>query len=190
MDWSLRQLDFCSLILRLQPQLLMLMLILMEFKLTRTEFSSIKVSKQTGLLNGDTLTSLSQDSGPAGLCSHLPIISFCLLSSLLLLFQEDGPNRDISHGTLSSCHIQSKLFSTSHSCQAKFQSTSQTSKISKKFQVKPSKITQFGPETYLTKTWCLEIWRARSYSCLTSKAYGTSKLSSTPSCIEREQTFI
>jgi hypothetical protein len=190
MDWSSRQLDFCSLILRHQPQLLMLMPILMEFKLMRTEFSSIKVSKQTGLLNGDTLTSLCWVSGLAGLYSHLPTISFCHPSSLLLSSQEDGPNRDTSPGTLSSCHTQSKLFSTSHSCLDKFQSTSLISKILRKFHKKPSKITLFGPETYSTKTWCLEIWRAKSYLFLTSKAYGTSKLSSTPSCIESNQAFI
>lgn len=190
MDWFSRQLDSCSQILRHQPQLLMLMPILMEFKLTRTEFSSIKVSKLTGLLNGDTLTSLCWVSGLAGLYSHLPTISFYHPSSLQLSSQEDGPNRDISPGTLSSYHTLSKLFSTSHSCLAKFQSTSQTSKISRKFLKKPSKITQFGPETCSTKTWFLEIWRAKSYSFLTSKAYGTSKLSSTPSCIESKQTFI
>lgn len=124
MDWSSRLSDSYSESLSHQAQLLMLTPTSTECRHTRTEFSSIKVSKLTGLLNGDTLISPLLVSGPPGLSPQQQTTFSCHPSFPWPSSQEDGFNRDTSLGTLNSCHTLSKSFSTNPSSSAKYQSTS------------------------------------------------------------------
>lgn len=190
MDWFWSSSDSFLLIHNHQPQLLILIAPSMEFRPTKMVFSSTKVNKLTGLSSGDTQISFPLVSCHAGFSSQVPTISSCLPLFHWPSSQEDGLSRDISLGTQSSCLTLSKSSSTSHSSLDRSQSTSSTSKISRRFQLRPSRTNSCGQETSSTRTWFSATWNPKRFSCSTSRAYGTRRLSSTHSCIEMHENFI
>ena len=176
-------LDFSSTNQQHQDLLLIATLVSTVLRPMKMVFTFINQIKQVTLSSWVMLISLLSDI-ISDTFSYIHAF-WCLLLSEQLSCQEDGPCKNISHGTQSSYHILNKSFSTKLFHSVKLVNSLLILKTLRKLELITSWIHSCGTMIDSIQTWSSEMLLLKKFSFLINKEYGTKKHLCTLYSIER-----